>query len=107
MAPKMTAATRALLRALLDAAGEPVYGLELGREAGLATGTLYPVLHRLTREGWIEASWEEADPSALGRPRRRFYRLTALGEVAAYREVQAVPRPARAAFAPRPIPLVR
>ncbi len=38
-------------------------------------GSLYPALHRLEHEGWIEAEW---GVSELGR-RARFYRLTANG----------------------------
>jgi transcriptional regulator len=38
-------------------------------------GSLYPALHRLEHEGWIEAEW---GVSELGR-RARFYRLTSAG----------------------------
>ena len=38
-------------------------------------GSLYPALHRLEHQGWIEAEW---GISELGR-RARFYRLTAAG----------------------------
>ena len=38
-------------------------------------GSLYPALHRLEHQGWIEADW---GVSELGR-RARFYRLTAAG----------------------------
>ncbi len=38
-------------------------------------GMLYPVLHRLSRLGYIEARWEVADN---GR-RRRYYQLTSQG----------------------------
>jgi DNA-binding PadR family transcriptional regulator len=39
-------------------------------------GMLYPVLHRLGRLGYVEARWEVAES---GR-RRRYYRITSLGE---------------------------
>jgi DNA-binding PadR family transcriptional regulator len=52
------------------------YGLELMRGAGLASGTLYPVLARLKEAGWLEKRWEELDPAAAGRPARAYYRLT-------------------------------
>ena len=39
------------------------------------TGSLYPALHRMERQGWIEAEW---GTSELGR-KARFYRLTAKG----------------------------
>ena len=38
-------------------------------------GMLYPVLHRLERHGYVEASWATADS---GR-RRRYYRVTQAG----------------------------
>jgi transcriptional regulator len=38
-------------------------------------GSLYPALHRLEHQGWIQAEW---GISELGR-RARFYRLTASG----------------------------
>lgn len=39
-------------------------------------GSLYPALHRLTREGWISAKWE----IPAGRTREyKCYRLTAAG----------------------------
>jgi transcriptional regulator len=38
-------------------------------------GSLYPALHRLEHQGWIQAEW---GVSELGR-RARFYRLTASG----------------------------
>jgi len=39
------------------------------------TGSLYPALHRLEAQGWIDASWELSDKGK----RARYYRLTALG----------------------------
>jgi len=42
----------------------------------LGHGTLYKALDRLEREGYLESRWEVGDPSALGRPRRREYRVT-------------------------------
>ena len=38
-------------------------------------GSLYPALHRLEHEGWIEAEWSVSE---LGR-RAKYYRLTAAG----------------------------
>jgi PadR family transcriptional regulator PadR len=57
------------------------YGFELtqtlGRADGLLTseGTLYPLLRRLRREGFVETTWRE---SASGPP-RRYHRLTDTG----------------------------
>lgn len=52
------------------------YGLELMRASGLASGTIYPILARLTEAGWLEKRWEELDPVAAGRPARAYYRLS-------------------------------
>src|ERR1700743_3283995 len=41
----------------------------------LNQGSLYPALHRLEHQGWIQAEW---GVSELGR-RARFYKLTAAG----------------------------
>ncbi len=37
--------------------------------------SLYPVLYRMERDGWISGRWVEAD----GQRRRRYYSLTSLG----------------------------
>jgi PadR family transcriptional regulator, regulatory protein PadR len=39
------------------------------------TGSLYPALHRLEAQGWIEASWELSDKGK----RAKYYRLTPAG----------------------------
>ena len=41
----------------------------------ITQGSLYPALHRLEHEGWIEAEWATSE---LGR-RAKYYRLTASG----------------------------
>jgi PadR family transcriptional regulator PadR len=41
----------------------------------IAQGSLYPALHRLEHQGWIEAEWAVSE---LGR-RAKYYRLTAAG----------------------------
>jgi PadR family transcriptional regulator, regulatory protein PadR len=85
--------TVALLRAL---AADPTswrYGYELGVEVGLRSGSLYPILVRLSDRELLEAMWETDPPP--GRPPRHLYRLTALG-----REY-ATAHTATAAAAPR------
>ena len=48
-----------------------------------AHGTLYRALHRLERAGVLESFWEDpAIALEAGRPVRKFYRVTAAGEVA-------------------------
>ena len=55
------------------------YGLQICAATGLPSGTLHPILARLEHLGWIESDWEKIDPQKEGRPRRRYYRLTADG----------------------------
>jgi PadR family transcriptional regulator, regulatory protein PadR len=46
-------------------------------------GTLYKALDRLERAGYLESRWEAPDYAAeAARPRRRFYRITGMGEYA-------------------------
>ena len=72
-----------VLRAFLDALSEDVRaelaGAELMRVARVSSGTLYPILLRFEKAGLLESRWEEETPEALGRPRRRFYRMTGAG----------------------------
>ena len=42
----------------------------------LGHGTLYKALGRLEDQGLLESRWEDVDPSEVGRPRRRLYRVT-------------------------------
>jgi PadR family transcriptional regulator PadR len=87
--PRMTSSVLKVVAALLAAgsASAERYGLQLMHDTGLPSGTLYPILVRLERAGWVQSRWEEADPVAEGRPQRRYYRLTADGAVEARREV--------------------
>jgi DNA-binding PadR family transcriptional regulator len=64
------------------------YGRALAQHTGLGSGTVLQCLYRLEREyGWLESRWEDQAVAAReGRPPRRFYKLTGLGE----REVPAL-----------------
>jgi PadR family transcriptional regulator len=60
------------------------YSLELARRLGTeralitSEGTLYPLLSRLRRTGWVTTTWQEAPAG----PPRRYYALTAAGRAA-------------------------
>ncbi len=69
--------TALVLREFLGAAREWRYGYDLSRGTGLKSGTLYPILMRLSERGWMETMWEDA--AEAGRPPRHLYRLTADG----------------------------
>ncbi|WP_207933578.1 helix-turn-helix transcriptional regulator [Actinomadura sp. GC306] len=84
MQVRITVPVARVLRVFLDDIGEQRYGFELMREAGLASGTLYPILARLEQAGWLTGEMEPIDPEEAGRPARRFYRLTAEGARSAH-----------------------
>lgn len=73
-----------LILSLLE--GRPRHGYDLAklieqRSEGVLefhVASLYPMLYRLERRGWIEGRWVEK----AGQRRRRFYRLTAAGRKA-------------------------
>jgi PadR family transcriptional regulator PadR len=78
--PRMTLPTQLVLRSLLADPTREMYGLEICTEAGLPSGTIHPILARLEGLGWLESRWEDdASAHGEGRPRRRYYRLTADG----------------------------
>jgi PadR family transcriptional regulator, regulatory protein PadR len=79
--------TLLLLEALLVHPGQWVHGYALSQDTGLASGTLYPILMRLEKLGWLETRWEEqAEP---GRPPRHLYRLSGSGRDWAKEELRA------------------
>lgn len=98
--PHLSSQTQAVLAALLRDMTEPHYGLEIARAAGLASGTIYPILARLERQKWVESEWEQIDESAEGRRRRRYYRLTGEGARAAGQELAETAERLRAAGFP-------
>jgi DNA-binding PadR family transcriptional regulator len=75
--PNTSRQTRALLAALLDRPQTWRHGYDLSKETGLRSGTLYPLLMRLSEQGLLESRWQEAERPGL--PPRHVYRLTAPG----------------------------
>jgi PadR family transcriptional regulator PadR len=57
------------------------HGFDVIDATGLPSGTVYPILRRLEREGFVSGRWEDA---AIAhdeqRPPRRYYELTAAGK---------------------------
>jgi PadR family transcriptional regulator, regulatory protein PadR len=48
---------------------------------GLPSGTVYPALRRLERDGLIRSQWESAAAAEAGlRPPRKYYKLTRSGK---------------------------
>jgi DNA-binding PadR family transcriptional regulator len=70
---RLTHPTALILRAI--AAGH-LHGFDIMEVSGLPSGTVYPALRRLEREGALVSQWETAPGPG---PRRRVYRLTGEG----------------------------
>jgi DNA-binding PadR family transcriptional regulator len=66
-----------LLAALLAQRTQWQHGYDLSEQTGLPSGTLYPILMRLSDRGMVDAKWEPSPHP--GRPPRKLYRLTAKG----------------------------
>lgn len=100
--PRLTAATVAVLRAVLAEPSRELYGLEVCAAAGLPTGTVHPILARLEKMQWLTSDWEQIDARAQGRPRRRYYRLSERGAVRARAAVERAEAQAAGLRALRP-----
>ncbi len=72
--PNTSPQTCSVLDTLLAAPTRWRHGYDLSKQTGLKAGTLYPILMRLSEQGWLASRWEE--PGGLGRPPRHLYRLT-------------------------------
>jgi PadR family transcriptional regulator, regulatory protein PadR len=77
-----------VLSALASSSRDGLSGAEIAKDTRLPSGTLYPILIRLEEAGWLQSRWEAESPVVLGRPRRRFYWVTAQGA----KNLQAVAR---------------
>ena len=73
-APNSSRQTRELLVVMAEHPRTWQYGYELSKQTRLKSGTLYPLLIRLSDQGLLEARWQE--PERPGKPPRHAYRLT-------------------------------
>jgi DNA-binding PadR family transcriptional regulator len=79
------------------------YGFDIMDATNLPSGTVYPILRRLDREGIVRSRWEKAEVAQREqRPPRRYYELAAAGErllagaAGRYRALEAIaPREGR------------
>ncbi len=93
--------TLSVLAALCAEPSQWHHGYALASQTGLKSGTLYPILIRLSDRGLLEACWQ--DEPQPGRPRRHLYRLTAAGlasAAAALAEAAPAAEPATAKVRP-------
>jgi DNA-binding PadR family transcriptional regulator len=67
--------------AVLSAISQGIrYGFDIMDAAELPSGTVYPVLGRLERDGYVRSKWESATVAQREkRPPRRYYEITADG----------------------------
>jgi PadR family transcriptional regulator PadR len=84
---RLSRPTLDLLEALLARPSQWHYGYAISRQTSIPSGTLYPILMRLDKSGWLETRWEDA-PTA-GRPPRHLYRLTGNGREWAREELRS------------------
>jgi len=72
------------------------FGFEVMEVTGLPSGTVYPALRRLERDGFVESDWEPKDEATdAARPARRYYQITSAGKAAAVAVVERYPLLAR------------
>ena len=88
--PELTPKMAAVIKVFLEDPEQPRYGFELMRRTGQPSGTLYPILARLERAGWLTGGREDIDPRAEGRPPRRNYRITSEAVAAARAQLAAL-----------------
>ena len=77
---RLSAPTLRVLKIMLDDPRKGMSGADLSLSAKIGSGTLYPLLRRLEGAGWLRAEWEDAEPVEVGRPKRRYYWLSAEGQ---------------------------
>lgn len=87
---RITTTVARVLRQFLDDPTAARYGFDLMRATGMASGTIYVILARLQRAGWLTSIQEDIDPASAGRPARRLYQLTADGVANARVELAAL-----------------
>ncbi|MFB8349945.1 PadR family transcriptional regulator [Streptomyces niveus] len=92
---RITGPTLTLLQDLLARQDEEFYGAQIHTRTRLDNGTLYPLLKKLHKAGWLtsrpeaEESWLGRAPVGCGPGRRRtYYALTTEGLRATAHEVQ-------------------
>ena len=74
---KPSGQTLSLFAVLLESPGQWRHGYEISKDTGLKSGTLYPILMRLSDRGLLDSKWQSAPQSNL--PPRHMYRLTIQG----------------------------
>ena len=74
--------THALMQIAVALMADPSawhWGYEVSRRADVRSGVMYPILRRMLEKGWLADGWEDGEPTEMGRPPRRYYRVTSEG----------------------------
>lgn len=75
--PKLSHTAAMILQAIGSGDG---YGFSVMEITGLPSGTVYPAMRRLERDGLIRSQWErQSIADAEQRPPRRYYKVTRAG----------------------------
>lgn len=69
-----------VLRFMIEQPRTARSGAEIAKATKIGSGTLYPMLARFEAAGLFKSHWEDVDPHEAGRPRRRLYKLTGVGQ---------------------------
>ncbi len=76
--PKLSHTAALVLQAIHAGDG---YGFSVMEMTGLPSGTVYPAMRRLERDGLIRGQWERQSIADAGqRPPRKYYKLTKTGQ---------------------------
>ena len=89
--PRVSAKGLKVLNAFVEAGNRELSGAEIFERTRILSGTLYPILIRFKTAGWLVDRWEDNQPVELGRPKRRYYKLTAVGQRAYFRNLPDAP----------------
>lgn len=54
-------------------------GSDVMKLLNLRSGTVYPLLTRMTNAGWLSRELENVNPKLVGRPAKRFYQISSTG----------------------------
>ena len=68
------------------------FGFDIMEVTGLPSGSVYPALRRLERDGLAHSRWEEEDKATTDqRPARRYYEITREGKSTAAAATERYP----------------
>jgi|SRR6476646_760008 len=71
---KLSSTAIKVVSLFLAAPDREIYGLQIIEEAGIPSGSLYPIVHLLERLEVLEGAWEDLETAAAAghRPRKKY-----------------------------------